>query len=311
MKQRIIRRILGSLLVLWLVVSGTFVLAYAIPADPALAAVGPHADGATVERVRHALCLDRHFIVQYGCFVGKIAKGDLGTSFRTKRPVRDLIAERLWPTAQLAVAVVVLNVLVGISLGVLAAANRRRAADKVMQIVALGGQCAPSFFLGPLFIIIFADRLGIFPVGGYGEPGLDRLLHLVLPTLTLAAGGIAYYARMTRAEMLEELRRDYVRTARAKGASERTVILRHALQNALMPVVTLAGLDLGALLGGAAITETIFGWPGIGREVVLGVMNLDLPVVLGVVVVSAVMILLANLLADIADSILDPRIRAR
>lgn len=311
MRQRIFRRLWGSLLVLWLVVSGTFVLAYAIPADPARAAVGPHADAETVERVRHAMCLDRPFLVQYGCFVGKIVTGDLGTSFRTRRPVRELLLERMGPTAQLAFAVVALNALFGVSLGVLGAVNRRRAADRIMGVVALGGQSAPAFFLGPLFIFVFAYRLGIFPVGGYGEPGLDRFWHLVLPSLTLAAYGIAYYSRVTRAEMLEELERDYVRTARAKGVSERAIVVRHALRNALMPVVTLVGLDLGALLGGAAVTETVFGWPGIGREAVLGVMNLDLPVVLGVVLVSAVAILVANLLSDIACSLLDPRIRAR
>jgi len=309
MTQRILRRLLGSLFVLWLVVSGTFVLAYAMPADPARAAVGPHADGATIERVRHAMCLDRPFVVQYGCFVGRLARGDLGTSFRTRRPVRDLVVERLWPTAQLGLAVVAANVVFGISLGVLGALYARRAMDRLIGLVTLTAQCAPAFFLGPLFIYLFAYRFGLFPVGGYGEPGLDRLLHLALPTLTLAAWGIAYYARLTRAEMLEELRRDHVRTARAKGAPERVVIVRHALRTALLPVVTLVGLDLGALLGGAAITETVFGWPGIGREAVLGVLNLDLPVVLGVVLVSAVMILAANLLADIAYAVLDPRVR--
>src|SRR5262249_13998823 len=159
----------------------------------------------------------------------------------------------------------------------------RRAPEKVVQAVTLVGQCAPTFFLGPLFIYVFAYRMGLFPVSGYGEPGLDRLWHLALPSLTLAVGGIAYYARILPADMIEELNRDYVRTARAKGAPELTVIVRHALRNALMSVVTLVGLDLGVLLGGAAVTETVFSWPGLGREAVLGVIHIDLPVVLGVV----------------------------
>lgn len=311
MRQRILRRLLGSLLVLWLVVSATFVLVYAIPADPARAAVGPHADAETVERVRRAMCLDRSFFIQYGCFVGKIARGDLGTSFRMKRPVSELLWERLGPTAQLALAVLLLNVFIGVSLGVLGAVKRGRSGDRVMQILALAGQCAPAFFLGPVFIYFFAYRLGLFPVGGYGEPGADRLVHLALPALTLAAGGMAYYARITRSEMIEELDKDYVRTARAKGATEGSIIVRHALRNALLPIVTLMGLDAGALLGGAAITETVFGLPGLGREAVLGVLNLDLPVTLGAVLVSAVVILGANVLADIGVALLDPRVRSR
>lgn len=311
MNRRILGRFLGSLIVVWLVVSGTFVLSYVIPADPASAAVGPHADTGTIERVRRTLCLDRPFIVQYGCFVGKIARGDLGMSFRTQRPVSDLLVERLRPTAELALSVVALNLFFGVALGVLGAANRRRFIDKVTQLVALAGQCSPAFVLGPLFIFVFAYQLGLFPVGGYGDPGVDRVWHLALPTLTLTVAGIAYYARTTRSELLEELQRDYVRTARAKGLNEHRVLVQHALRNALLPIITLVGLDLGGLLGGAALTETIFSWPGIGREAVLSVFNLDLPVLLGVVLVSAVMIVVANLLADIVYFILDPRIRGQ
>jgi peptide/nickel transport system permease protein len=310
MMIRIVRRLASSLLVLWLAVSGTFLLAHAIPADPARAAVGPHADAATVERVRHQMCLDRPFVVQYGCFVGRIAKGDLGTSFRTRRPVTELLIERFVPTAQLALAAVALSVLFGVSLGVLGAVKRRRAQEKVMQAAALVGQSAPTFFLGPLFIYVFAYRLGLFPVTGYGEPGWDRLMHLALPALTLAVGGIAYYARVVRADMIGELDRDYVRTARAKGTPEGRVIVRHALRNVLAPVVTLVGLDIGVLLGGAAITETVFAWPGLGREAVLGVVNLDLPVVLGVVLLVSVAISAMSLIVDIAYPILDPRVRA-
>jgi peptide/nickel transport system permease protein len=307
----LLRRLGWSLLVLWFVLSGTFALAYAIPADPARAAVGPHASTDTIARVRQQMCLDRPFIVQYGCHVGRIARGDLGTSFRTQRPVADLLAEKLWPTLQLALAAVVLQILLGVPLGVWAAARRNRGADVAAQVVALVGQSTPAFLLGPLLMYVFAYRFGWFPVSGYGAGGVDRLWHLFLPAFTLAATGIAYYTRLARSEMIEALREDCVRTARAKGLSERRVVVMHAFRNALGPIVTLVGLDLGVLMGGAIVTEYIFGWPGLGREAVMSIMNLDLPVILGVVLVGSIAIVVANLLVDIAYSWLDPRVRMR
>jgi peptide/nickel transport system permease protein len=171
------------------------------------------------------------------------------------------------------------------------------------------GQSAPTFFLGPLFMYVLGYRLGWFPVSGYGMGGWDRLHHLFLPAFTLAVVGTAYYTRLVRAEMIEILQEDYIRTAKAKGLSSARVVFKHALRNALAPVVTLIGLDLGVLMGGAIVTEAIFAWPGLGREVVLSILELDLPVILGVVLCTATAIVLANLLVDLAYAVIDPRVR--
>jgi peptide/nickel transport system permease protein len=203
-----------------------------------------------------------------------------------------------------------LQILVGVPLGVLAATQRNRPADSLAQVVALLGQSAPTFFLGPLFIYVLAYKTGWFPISGAGSGGvLDRLWHLFLPALTLAAGGMALYTRIVRSDLIETLGEDYVRTARAKGLSPWTVVAHHALRNALLPLVTLVALDLGVLLGGAIVTEYIFSWPGIGREAVLSIVNLDLPVVLGVVMFAASAIVLVNLLVDLVYAWLDPRVR--
>ncbi len=305
----LLRRLAWAVVVLWFVVTATFAITYAIPADPARAMVGPHADSATIARVRHQMCLDRPFWVQYGCYVGRIAHGDLGFSFRTKRPVVEIVVEKLWPTAQLALATIFLQVILGVPLGIIAAVRRNRGADVAATTFALIGQSAPTFFLGPLFMYLLSYKLGLFPVSGYGDGFLDRLAHLFLPAFTLAVTGIAYYARLVRGEMIEVLQEDYIRTARAKGVPARTVILRHALRNAMVPVVTLIGLDLGVLLGGAVVTEYIFAWPGLGREAVTGILNIDLPIILGIVLFSATAILVANLLVDLAYAVLDPRVR--
>jgi peptide/nickel transport system permease protein len=310
MTRFIIRRLGWSLLCLWFVMSTTFVILYAIPGDPARAIVGPHADPATVAEVRRQLCLDCSFPEQYGRYVGRIVTGDLGTSFRTQRPVAQIVGEHIWATVQLAFGAIFLQVLLGIPLGVISAVRRNRPTDTAAMTIALLGQSAPTFFLGPLFMFVLSYQLGLFPVSGYGEAGfLDRLWHLFLPAFTLAVGGIAYYARLVRGEMVEVLQEDYVRTARAKGLAPRVVVLHHGMRNALVPVVTLIGLDLGVLLGGAVVTEYIFGWPGLGREAVNAILNVDLPLILGIVLFSAVAILVANILVDIAYAALDPRVR--
>jgi peptide/nickel transport system permease protein len=305
----LLRRLAWALLVLWFVVSATFAMTYALPADPARTIVGPHADRATLAQVRRQMHLDRPFLEQYAFYVWRIAKGDLGTSFREQRPVKDIIVEKIWPTAQLTLATIFLQVLIGIPIGIIAAVWRNRAPDSGAMLFALLGQSAPTFFLGPLFMYLLAYKLGWFPVSGYGDGGIDRLRHLFLPAFTLAVTGIAYYARLVRGEMIEVLQEDYVRTARAKGVPASSVIWRHAFRNAFVPVVTLIGLDLGVLLGGAVVTEYIFGWPGLGREAVNGILNVDLPIILGVVIFSAFAILVANILVDIAYALLDPRVR--
>jgi peptide/nickel transport system permease protein len=307
--MRIVRRLAWTVLVVWFVVTATFAMTLAIPSDPVKALLGPHATPEAVERVRAYYCLDRDWLGQYACYVGRIAHGDLGESFRSKRSVASIIGQRIWPTAQLALAAILLQLLVGVPLGVIAAVRRGRWPDRVASWLALLGQSTPTFFVGTLLLYIFAYRFGWFPIGGYGEGFFGRLAHLVLPAATLASVGIAYYSRVVRTEMIDALDEDYVRTARAKGVPERQVVTRHALRNALGPLVTLVGLDLGLLLGGAVVTEYIFAWPGLGREVLEAILDLDLPLILGVVLVSAIAIAVANLLVDLVYSWLDPRLR--
>jgi peptide/nickel transport system permease protein len=305
----IVRRLAWSLVVVWFVVTAAFAMVALIPADPAKAMLGPHATPEAIERARAHYCLDRGVLGQYGCFISRLAHGDLGESYRSKRPVGELIADRIGPTVQLALATIVLQLLVGIPLGIVAAARRGRWPDRAASVVSLLGQSLPTFFVGTLLVYVLAYGLGWFPIGGYGSGVLDRLHHLVLPALTLATLGIAYYARLVRSELGEQLHEDYVRTARAKGVSERDVIVRHALRNALGPLVALIGIDLGVLLGGAVVTEYIFAWPGLGREVLQAILEVDLPLILGVVLVSAVAIAIANLLADLVHLWIDPRLR--
>jgi peptide/nickel transport system permease protein len=305
----VLRRLAWSVLVVWFVVTAAFAMLTLIPADPAKEMLGPHATPEAIERVRAHYCLDRGFIGQYACFVERLAHGDLGESYRSKRPVGELILDRVGPTVQLALATIILQLLIGVPLGIAAAARRGKWPDRAASIVSLLGQSLPTFFVGTLLVYVLAYGLGWFPIGGYGAGVLDRLHHLVLPALTLAMVGIAYYARLVRSELGEQLHEDYVRTARAKGLSERDVIVRHALRNALGPLVALIGIDLGVLLGGAVVTEYIFAWPGIGREVLQAILEVDLPLILGVVIVSAVAIAIANLLADLVHLAIDPRLR--
>jgi peptide/nickel transport system permease protein len=305
----IVRRIVWAIVVAWFVVTLTFALFALLPADPMKAMLGPHATPETIERARAHYCLDRDVIRQYGCFVGHVLEGDLGESYRTKRAVTAIIAERAWPTAQLALAAIVLQLAIGVPLGVIAAVRRKRWPDHAANVIGLVGQSAPSFFVGTLLLYVFAYRFGWFPITGYGDGFFDRLHHLVLPAATLATVGVAYYARVVRTEMLDVLGADYVRTARAKGLGEPTVVVRHALRNALGPLVTLVGLDLGLLLAGAIVTEYVFAWPGLGREVVQAILAVDTPVVIGVVMIGALAIAAANLVADLIQLRIDPRLR--
>lgn len=304
-----IRRIGWSIIVVWFVVTTTFAMTAAIPADPIKALLGPHATPETIARVRAHYCLDKGLIGQYGCYALHVVRGDLGESYRSKRPVSAIIADRVWPTAQLALAAILLQLLVGVPLGVIAAIRRNRWPDHAANIFGLIGQSAPTFFIGTLLLYVFAYRFGWFPIGGYGVGFWDRMHHLVLPAATLATVGVAYYSRVVRSEMVEVLSEDYVRTARAKGLSEPRVIVHHALRNALGPLVTLVGLDLGLLLGGAVVTEYIFAWPGLGREVLQAILEIDIPLILGVVLVSAIAIAVANLLVDLVYLWIDPRLR--
>lgn len=309
MMHYLAKRLLWTIVVVWFVVSATFAMIVAIPAEPARALLGPHASADAIEKVRKDYCLDASLVEQYGCYVGRIARGDLGESFRTHRSVASVIKDRMWPTVQLTFAAILLQLVIGIPLGMWAAARRRRWPDRATSLVVLLGQSAPTFFLGTVLLYSFAYGLGWFPLGGYGDGFFGRLHHLVLPAFTLAALGIAYYARLVRSELGETLGADFIRTARAKGLSESEVLARHALRPVLAPLTSLVGIDLGMMLGGAVVTESIFAWPGLGREVLQAVTEVDIPLILGVVLVSAIAIALANLLADLVAAKLDPRLR--
>jgi peptide/nickel transport system permease protein len=303
------RRVAWTMLVVWFVVTATFAAIAVIPADPVKVLLGPHATAETIARVRGYYCLDRGTVVQYGCWLDRLGHGDLGESYRSKRAVTEVIADRIWPTVQLAIAAIVLQILIGLPLGAAAALWRGRWPDRGAILIGVIAQSAPPFFAGTLLLYVFAYRWGWFPISGYGSGGWDRIHHLVLPAIALAVFGVATYARTARAELIDVLGEDYVRTARAKGLAERTVIGRHALRNALGPLVTLIGLDLGVLLGGAVVVEYIFAWPGLGREVLQAILEVDLPLILGVVLVGAVAIVAANLVVDIVHLWIDPRLR--
>ncbi|MEM9490295.1 MAG: ABC transporter permease [Myxococcota bacterium] len=305
----VLRRLLWAVVTVWFAVSAVFAMLMWIPADPARTLVGPRADVETVARARAAYCLDDSFLEQYGCFVGRLARGDMGESFRSQRPVSAIIGERLWATAQLALAAMILQLALALPLGLWAAVRRNRRADYLATGIAIIGQSAPTFFIGLILMYLGGYQLGWFPIAGYGEGLGGRLHHLALPAATLAVVGAAYYTRLLRSEMIEVLDADYMRTARAKGLPERIVVAKHGLRNGLGPVITLIGLDIGVLMAGAVVTEHIFAWPGLGREVLSAVLDADIPLILGVVVVTSAVIAVANLIADVANAWLDPRVR--
>jgi peptide/nickel transport system permease protein len=308
--MNLVRRLGWSIAVIWFVVTITFLITTALPADPAKTMLGPRATKESIERINAHYCFDESIVVQYGCWLGNLARGDLGHSYRTRKPVAELLGERVWPTLQLALGAIVLQLLVGVPLGMWAAMRRRRWPDRAVTWFGLVAQSAPPFVIGTLLLYVVAYRWGVLPLGGYGEGFWDRLVHLVLPAATLAATGIAYYARVARDELIEVLGQDYVRTARAKGLDERAVLVRHAMRPAMPPLLALVGLDLGILAGGAVVTETVFAWPGLGREMWIAILEVDTPVILGVVLVTAIAVAVANLIVDLLHLWLDPRIRA-
>jgi peptide/nickel transport system permease protein len=305
----IVRRIGWMIAVVWFVVTATFLVTVAIPADPAKTLLGPHATAEALDRVRTHYCLDRGVAAQYGCWISRVAHGDLGESYRSKRAVTAIIADRVWPTAQLALAAIALQLVIGVPLGIVAAIRRGRWQDHGVHVMISIAQSTPVFFAGMLLLYAFAYRWGWFPISGYGTGGWDRVAHLALPAMTLALVGVTYYARVVRSELIDVVREDYVRTARAKGLPERIVIGRHALRNALGPLVTLVGLDLGVLLAGGVVIELIFAWPGLGREILQAILEVDIPLILGVVMISAIAIAVANLVVDLVQLWLDPRLR--
>jgi len=307
MTAYIFRRLLMTIPILLGVATIVFALMFIVPGDPARMLMGQHGDEATLNAIRHEMGLDRPMYVQYAKFIGRLAKGDLGVSYRQKRPVRTIILERLPATAKLALASMLIAVAFGVAAGIVAAVFRNGVLDWLVMLFSLTGISTPVFWLGMMLILVFASGLGWFPVGGYGRSG--DLRHMFLPALSLAAISTGYIARMMRSSMLEVIGKDYIRTARAKGLTERAVILRHALKNAFIPVITVIGLNFAALLGGAVATETVFAWPGLGRAAVDAIRVRDLPVVEGCVIFLAFIFVMANLLVDLSYAWLDPRIR--
>ncbi len=286
------------------VVTLVFSLIHLVPGDPAQSMLGEGATQADINRLRHQLGLDAPLTTQYVSYLRGIAHGDLGQSFRTGAPVVSQIAERIPATAQLAAAAMLVAVCLAVPLGVLAAIRRGTWVDESAMAVALAGIAMPNFWLGPLLAIVFAVELGWLPVSGRGT-----LAHLVLPAITLGAALAAILARMTRASVLDELRELYVLAARARGASRARAILRHAFRNSLVPVVTVLGLQLGSVLTGSVITETIFAWPGVGRLLIQSINARDYPMVQGCILLIAVTYVAMNLLTDVVYGYLDPRIR--
>jgi peptide/nickel transport system permease protein len=306
----LLRPVASRLVALVPVVLGITVLVFALNAiglgDPARAAMGQRADPETLERLRREYALDRPLPVQYAAWLGRLARGDLGESFREQRPVREVIVERLPATARLALAATLISVVLGVGMGALAAVRAGSALDHLLMGAAVLGISTPVFWLGMMLALVFAVTLGWLPVSGYGDGALG---HLVLPALTLGALHTGTVARMTRSSLLEVVRQDFMATARAKGLSEAVVLGKHALRNALIPVVTVVGIGLADLLVGAPLTETVFAWPGVGRLLVAAVGQRDLPVVMGAVLVFALVYVLGNLLVDLAYLVIDPRMR--
>lgn len=304
MLRYLARRLALTVPVLVGVATLVFSLIHLIPGDPAQAMLGDAASPQDVADLRHRLGLDRPLLEQYGLFVRGVVRGDLGTSLRTSQPVTAMILERMPATLELAVGAMCVAIGFAIPLGIAAAVWRGTAVDHAAMTLALLGISIPNFWLGPLLALLFAVELGWFPVSGRGT-----LAHLVLPSISLGAGLAAILARMTRATLLEELREPYVQAARARGASRARAVIRHAFRNSLIPVVTLIGLQFGAVLTGAVITETIFAWPGIGRLLIQSIGFRDYPLVQGCILLIATTYVGVNLLTDLFYSVLDPRIR--
>ena len=300
----LLKRLLGTIPVIFGVLLLTFVLVHAIPGDPVEVMLGESASSADREVLRQNLGLDEPLAIQFFQYVSKVAQGDLGVSIHSKKPIVDLLAERLPATIKLAALALIIAISIGVPSGIVAALKVDRWADNLATVMSLTISAMPHFWLGPLLMMVFALWLGLLPVSG-----MDSNTSIILPALTLGFGLAAILTRMTRASMLEVLDEDFIRTARAKGLPEKTVILKHALRAALLPIVTVLGLQLGSLLAGTVITETVFAWDGIGRLLVESIEKRDYPVTQACVLVIALTYVFVNLLTDIIYTRIDPRVR--
>ncbi len=299
----IAKRLLLAIPVVFGVAFVVFAMVRVVPGDPAQIIAGEAATEEFVEAIRKDLGLDRPLLVQFAAFMGNVLRGDFGRSVRSKAPVTIELRARIPNTISLTLAGLVVAVGVGVSAGVISAVRPYSVIDTAVMLVALAGLSMPVFWSGLMMILVFAVWLGWLPAVGTGTP-----VHLILPAVTLGMATAAIIARMTRSSMLEVLRSDYIRTARAKGVAEPAVINRHAFRNALIPVITVVGLQMGTLLSGAVLTETVFAWPGIGRLLVEGILTRDYPIVQAAVLVVALAFVLVNLVVDVLYAVVDPRI---
>jgi peptide/nickel transport system permease protein len=329
-----LKRLGWTLLVLWAVVTLTFAIGCGLPGDPARIIAGPQARPADVARIRAQLGLSRPLWAQYGIFLRRLvhvgpstidrkdkehgscsALGpvhvDLGMSYQQRQPVLRLLSDKLPATVGLAFCAMLVQVGIGLVAGMVAAVRKGSALDHGVVALTLLGVSAPTFLIGLGLQYALAYKLRLLPLDGYGQTFAERAVHAVLPALTLGLFGAAYYTRLVRDEVLVQKSQDYVRTARAKGASETQVMLTHVLRNTLMPLITVIGMDFGTLVGGAIVTEKLFRWPGLGRLSIDAVVERDGPVIMGTVIVASTSIVLANLLVDLSYAVLDPRTRRR
>ncbi len=306
MLRYLARRLTASVFILLGITMVTFCLTFLIPADPVRMIAGRSASAATVESIRHQLGLDRPLPVQYASYVAKLVQGDLGRSYVQKTEVATLIRSRLPATLLLMAGAILFELLIGLPAGIFAATRRGRPADRGIMFLSFAGVSIPQFVVALLLLYVFAYLLDWFPLSGYGTFG-----HMVLPALTLGIAGGGWYSRMSRSSMVDVLRHDYIRTARAKGLTERSVVLVHALRNAILPVIAMIGLDIGIFMSGAVVVESVYGWPGIGQLAWQAIQRIDIPIIMGVTLVAAVAIVIGNLLADLISPLIDPRIRLR
>ncbi len=304
MTRHLLQRFLLTLPALWLVLTLVFLMIHIVPGDPVEQMLGEGAAPGELVQLRHTLGLDLPLHVQYGHYLLQLAHGDLGQSFKFQAPVRRIIFERYPATLQLAFLALLVCAAIAIPAGALAAHHRGQTVDRAVGLFTLFGLAVPNFALGPVLILLFSIELGWLPVSGRGGAA-----NYVLPAATLGAALAAILTRMVRGSMLEELSSDYVRTARAKGLTTRAVLFRHAFRNALIPIITILGLQFGTLLAGTIVTETIFSWPGIGRLTVQAISSRDYPLLQGCILVIALSYVLVNMLTDILYAVVDPRVR--
>ena len=300
----ILRRIFQSIPVLLGVSVITFLLIYYLPADPARMYAGPSATVETVQRIRHELGLDQPLWIQYTTYMGHALQGDLGFSYRKQIGVTQLILSRIPYTFALTFAGIFVELIIGLPVGVISAVARGKLSDRIGTIISLVGISAPPFWLGLLLLYWFGFLVPIFPLGG-----ADSAKSIVLPAITAGLGGAAWYARMMRSSMLDILSADYIRTSRAKGLPYSLSILRHALPNALNPIITMAGMDIPWFIGGIVVVERVFNWPGVGRMAVEAIETVDVPLIIGTVIFTALLVVVSSILIDIVQAFVDPRIR--